>query len=231
MAPVRFEDHCHRCHKLTYEIDDPEREVPHGNVPRVRDSLEAYYGLRTLERADIDPAEPDVLTRRRPGRQAGVAERAEGLASAAKRAQQAGQELFEYRACATCHKVEEQAGSVFGWDVVPVRVARTWFPKARFDHGRHATVPCEDCHKAADSEKSDDVLVKGIASCRECHGEPGAGERVQSTCISCHGFHVAQGSAMDGHARPKPGDRPAPRPAQALPAPTDLEDQTRPEGP
>ena len=30
MAPIRFEEHCHRCHKLTFEFDDPRREVPHG---------------------------------------------------------------------------------------------------------------------------------------------------------------------------------------------------------
>lgn len=255
MAPIRFEQHCHRCHQLTFEIDDPKREVPHGHVGRVLEGLEAYYGLRTLERADIDTGEPDVLSRRRPGRQATPPERSEGLESAARRARQAGKGLFEYRACATCHRVDEKAQSVFGWDIVPVRIARTWYPLARFDHGRHATVGCADCHgfrpadcpstsppftlnrgvadpekgaadcikSVADSETSEDVLITGIATCRECHGDPGAKDRIQSTCISCHGFHISPKFAMDGRERPQPGDAAPPRQAAAVP-PADLTD-------
>ncbi len=222
MAPIRFETHCHDCHKLTFEIDDPERELPHGHVGRVVQGLEAYYGLRTLERADIDSGEPDILARRRPGHQGAPVERSEGMQRARERARQAGKELFEYRACATCHEVEETVQSAFGWDVVPVRVARTWFPKARFDHGRHATVDCADCHKVAgsgkkveDSEKSEDVLITGIATCRECHGDPGTAERVPSTCISCHGFHISPTFAMDGRPRPQRGARALPRQAAA----------------
>jgi hypothetical protein len=238
MAPIRFEQHCHRCHQLSFEIDDPKREVPHGHVGRVLEGLEAYYGLRTLERADIDTGEPDVLSRRRPGRQE-TPERSEGLTSAARRARQAGKELFEYRACATCHEVDEKAQSVFGWDIVPVRIARTWYPLARFDHGRHATVACADCHgfrpadcaegkadctkNVADSEKSEDVLITGIATCRECHADPGAVNRVQSTCISYHGFHISPRFAMDGRPRLKPGEAAPPPQAAAVPS-ADLTD-------
>ncbi|MGH8570311.1 MAG: hypothetical protein ACREXU_20470, partial [Gammaproteobacteria bacterium] len=175
----------------------------------------------------------------------------EGLESAARRARQAGKELFEYRACATCHQVDEKAQSVFGWDIVPVRIARAWYPKARFDHGRHATVACADCHgfrpadcapstlppftsnrgvadpdkgaadcikSVADSEKSEDVLIAGIATCRECHADPGAANRVQSTCIACHGFHISPGFAMDGRPRTQPGDAAPPRKATAVPS-------------
>jgi hypothetical protein len=80
-----------------------------------------------------------------------------------------------------------------------------------------------DCIKdVADSEKSEDVLITGIATCRECHGDPGANDRVQSTCISCHGFHISPRFAMDGRARPKPGEGAPPRQA-AVPS-ADLTD-------
>jgi len=81
-----------------------------------------------------------------------------------------------------------------------------------------------DCTKGvADSEKSEDVLIAGIATCRECHGDPGAKDRVQSTCISCHGFHVSPRFAMDGRERIQPGDAAPPRQAAAVPS-ADLTD-------
>jgi len=81
-----------------------------------------------------------------------------------------------------------------------------------------------DCIKSvADSETSEDVLITGIATCRECHGDPGAMDRIQSTCISCHGFHISPKFAMDGRERPQPGDAAPPRQAAAVP-PADLTD-------
>ncbi len=70
----------------------------------------------------------------------------------------------------------------------------------------------------ADSEQSEDVLITGIATCRECHGDPGAKDRVQSTCISCHGFHLSPRFAMDGRPRTPPGDLAPPRQAAAVPS-------------
>lgn len=77
---------------------------------------------------------------------------------------------------------------------VPVR----WLPYNRFDHRAHASISelreknngnwCLSCHEhAADSMKTEDVLLPSISQCRTCHIESGG---AQAKCRSCHEFHV-----------------------------------------
>jgi predicted CXXCH cytochrome family protein len=74
--------------------------------------------------------------------------------------------------------------------VAPVKVAAVWHPKARFDHGAHEDVVCADCHAAAESVESSDVLLPKIAVCRDCHGGETVSDRVPSPCVTCHAFHL-----------------------------------------
>ena len=199
MAPIHFEEHCHRCHKLTFEFDDPRREVPHGNAPAVLEALKSYYALRTLEGAYLESdAAASPPSRQRPDERASTMLRREAMDRAASQAEVVGKELFEYRACATCHQIHAVAEPFTRWEIKPVRIAEAWFPKARFDHEQHKTIACKNCHAAARSEESEDVLVPGIQKCETCHGGLGAESRVESTCVSCHGFHVSKKYAMDG---------------------------------
>ena len=80
--------------------------------------------------------------------------------------------------------------------VAPVHIATTWLPKASFDHERHRTYKCSDCHdKVARSTKSSDVNIPDIETCRVCHaGNVRTAKREVSTCEACHGFH------LPGHA-------------------------------
>lgn len=201
MTPIRFEQHCHECHKLAFETDSdypfaipPEelREVPHGNAGAVLQTLTGYYSRQALEGGYLlDPTAPGMVQRlRRPGERITEDERRAALDWSQKKAAEVGQELFEYRACAKCHSVLKGDGAVSAWQIVPVQVVEEWFPKAHFIHDRHKTVPCTDCHAARDSKTSTDVLMPGITRCRECHADPGAQNKLESTCISCHGFHM-----------------------------------------
>ena len=106
------------------------------------------------------------------------------------------------------------------WGVAPVRIATSWLPKARFDHERHHTYKCSDCHdKVAKSTKSTDVNIPDIETCRVCHaGNVRAAKREVSTCEACHGFHLPghppmQKSAGGAHQSIAPL-------AVALPAPS-----------
>jgi len=200
MEPVRFEQHCHSCHKLTFDAQEPRREVPHGNTRLALDSLNVYFANRALKGDYQELGTPPVV-RRRPGQKLSVPEMQEALAWASHKAEDVGRELLEFRACAICHAVQMKGPDLSNWDVAPVRIAQQWYPKARFNHARHKTMACVDCHPASRSESSEDVLVEGIQTCRECHAGPGAKNKLESTCISCHGFHIAQKYTFDGKRR------------------------------
>ncbi|MCP5419977.1 MAG: FHA domain-containing protein [Gammaproteobacteria bacterium] len=191
MQPIRFEKNCHGCHRLTFDPTEPDREAPHGNVQAVLQTLESYYALRALEGGYADPAAPEIVRRRRrPGEQFADEERAAALEWATQKSATVGAELFEYRACAICHTVDKPEPAVPAWRISPVALAQAWFPKAHFTHARHATMDCAACHDAAHSTSSADVLMPGIENCRSCHGDVGDRDRLQSTCVSCHDFHL-----------------------------------------
>jgi hypothetical protein len=195
MAPVDFEKHCHACHKLGFEDDDPAREVPHGFPDQVLRVLEDYYAGRALGGGYPAADAPQVIRRlRRPGSSLTEEERRESLEWVLRKSAQTARELFEFRACATCHTVtpvRAPAGVRPTWRLRPVRIATHWLPKARFTHARHVTMECADCHDARTSKSSEDVLLEGIETCRECHGGAADEHRLDSTCVDCHGFHIS----------------------------------------
>lgn len=98
---------------------------------------------------------------------------------------------------------------------------RGWLPYSRFDHQAHASLPqleakgaglrpdsmklgetdskhpnwCVACHdQALRSTATEDVLLPSIGLCRECHVPAGG---AQSSCQSCHNFHVPLTPALD----------------------------------
>ncbi len=111
MQPVRMEEHCQSCHRLDFEPADPTRQVPHGAVTRVVQTLNEYYSARYLE------GYPDPLASARPGRpvarpgvQLSPAERARLLAAASDKANRIARDLIERRTCQDCHFVEVLLG-------------------------------------------------------------------------------------------------------------------------
>lgn len=192
MQPIDFEQHCQSCHRLNFDPSAPELEVPHAKIPEILFTLEAFYARRALA-GEVNEAEApsSVRIRRRPGQPISREEREEALAWAREKAQRVGESLFTGRACAVCHHVARPLAEGETWRVAPVRVAGTWYRKARFDHGRHDAFACSECHAAETSRRSSDVLIPGIDNCRRCHaGEAPARRRVRSPCIACHDFHI-----------------------------------------
>ena len=87
--------------------------------------------------------------------------------------------------CESCHVPDEStAGAVptYKRTAIPVR----WLPHSVFDHGAHRTVTCTECHKAAASKETTDVLLPSATVCRECH-RPAGGAR--AGCVECHLYH------------------------------------------
>lgn len=203
--PIEMETHCADCHDLAFDAKVPDLKAPHGNVPLVQQVLLGYYSQIALEGGYEDDDAPAVVTRRRrPGQALTPTERRTALEWARFKTLDITEELFEFRVCHTCHTIDrdEQPDQLPVYAVRPVHIAKPWYPKARFDHARHTTMVCEECHgDAIESEVSDDVLIPGIANCRECHGSENADDRLRSTCDSCHGFHLHDVAATTGDAK------------------------------
>ncbi|HET6604142.1 MAG TPA: cytochrome c3 family protein [Xanthomonadaceae bacterium] len=191
MLPVDFETMCQDCHRLTFDITEPERQVPHAKIQEILYMLDEFYARRALDGEIRDPTAPDsVRTRRRPGQPVTREIRQEALTWARDKARRVGESLFTGQACSVCHVVSPGREVDQPWMVAPVRVAGVWFTKARFDHRSHTTMACGDCHEAARSHESRNVLIPDIANCRQCHGgEKGGTGLLGSSCTECHGYH------------------------------------------
>jgi len=188
MLPVRMEAQCGTCHTLGFERRFPDWTVPHGEPDKVRRTIAGLYSQIALaERREVDRAQP---TRQRPG-EASPEEKVQREADRAwveARTEEAMVTTFGASGCGLCHVTEKKPE---GWTVRPVHVASQFMEKARFNHARHTTVGCGECHAAQTSSSSADVMLPGIATCRGCHGgdKPEDG-KVASTCLSCHEFHT-----------------------------------------
>lgn len=202
MLPIKMERHCEECHRLDFDPADPERQVPHGDVAATMTMLTEYYSASYL--ADYpDPVAADSPARfvRRPGPELTRAERERAVRRAHEKAITVARDLFERRACKTCHEVErldvpsqDTAGDPT-WRVTKVALSEAWMPDARFNHARHGSslTNCATCHAAAASHNANDVLMPKIAVCRTCHAGavPPANrpQLVASGCMMCHAFH------------------------------------------
>jgi len=191
MRPVKFETMCHDCHTLGFDTLAPDREVPHGKVAEVIYMLNEYYAKVALEGGYLDAKSPVIVQeRRRPGAPPlSQQQQAEALAWARERTREVTESLFTGRACTTCHRVTPPRDATDTWHVAPVRVSGVWYADAKFTHARHTTVDCAHCHAARQSQQASDLLIPGIANCRECHGGAHATGKVPTTCIACHDYH------------------------------------------
>jgi hypothetical protein len=191
MVPISMEAHCQSCHRLEFDPADPGRELPHSDLPNLRKMLDEYYSLAALRGGIADADAPDLITqRRRPGKPLTRAETDVALRWALEKAAIVAEEVIEFRSCNLCHKVERDPSVESGWVIPEANTAQgRWLPKGFFAHDLHRGSSCEACHAASNSAHSEDVLLPGIAICRECHGGQHAENQLQSTCIECHNFH------------------------------------------
>jgi hypothetical protein len=199
--PVTMVRHCQSCHALKMEPALSNREVPHGPVPAVLDTLREFYVF--VATTGTVPREPGPLTDtvlvRRPGESRTPRVFATAAGDAHSRASASAVELFEKTACVVCHDVKRLAGKgkpgtpgadLPQWKIAPVPKAHGFMPKALFDHSAHSTASCETCHGARTSAHAEEVLMPGIKTCRDCHaGSRPAPDKVASDCGLCHGFH------------------------------------------
>jgi predicted CXXCH cytochrome family protein len=84
--------------------------------------------------------------------------------------------------CARCHATGGQPA------IPPTHIVSSFFPKALFDHEAHRGETCASCHpNATTSTKSTDLMLPGIAVCRNCHNDQKAS--AGDSCGTCHRYH------------------------------------------
>ena len=187
MAPPEFANHCAGCHLLTFDKRFGEEQVPHDSPAVVRKFLAERFGgyiaahpasVREVEEFDRElPERPNSLKIARDASE-WVGFRVEDA-----------EWLLYRKTCKQCHTLGVPAGSLP--EVVKAQITRRWLAHGEFDHYPHRAVACGSCHlKAINSRETTDVLIAGIASCRDCHREDGpAREAAEGRCFECHQYH------------------------------------------
>ncbi|WP_439816822.1 FHA domain-containing protein [Zavarzinia sp. CC-PAN008] len=177
------------------EADGRARVLPHGNPPEVVAVLQDFWTFQALKGGVQNAAAP-VSVRRLPGTPVGGAtDRGEALSWARDQARDAARAVLSGN-CRQCHVVDgPKPLTVAGeqtetWTVAAVHLQDSFLPKGVFDHAKHSTMTCVECHAADRSMSATDTLLPNVESCRTCHGGEQATAEVPSTCVSCHFFHL-----------------------------------------
>jgi hypothetical protein len=191
LLPVRFRQHCERCHSGELEFDPygllggAAVAAPHtGDSKAIRDFIAAAF-------AEALARDPE-LVRRPIGRLVAGGGTAGWLEAAAGASEQY---LFR-RKCIYCHELEPEPG---GDPVMkPVAVIRgryaegqpagePWLLRGEFSHRAHRAMDCASCHTAARaSTRTSDVLIPAMRDCLKCHGSSGTH---LDRCSQCHLYH------------------------------------------
>jgi len=197
-VPITMEQHCSSCHELTFDPDQPKKQLPHGVVETIYPALEAHFLNLAFNEGDANQnLPPRRLPAKTPERQSCLGDFACAQAQAIAEADR----QFSQKGCVTCHEIEqiEGADARSRWQVLPVKLASDWYPAAQFNHQSHLTQQgerdnalCLTCHQADQSQHSEDVLMPGIENCTTCHGDLTTSNKVELACVSCHGFHPTQ---------------------------------------
>jgi hypothetical protein len=206
---ISFAANCQPCHALLFDKNNPQLHLPHGDVNLVRTflrTLPAQYAGFARGQQTGTGRYGDVKTY--VAQQMNQLRLQFGSDAEFERAvffetdpykphrQTAAATRGNFAGCAFCHEVKTAAG---GAPIVtkPILVDR-WMPQTHFNHAKHASVKCDDCHHASQSRDTADVLMPSKANCVTCHSPQG---RVASNCITCHNYHApGQVVKVDVHA-------------------------------
>lgn len=188
MLPINFEQHCGECHELKFDTQLPGRQLLHGQPDELFLQVADIYDATAMRGGYEEPEAPEII-RRRPGTKLTAEERQVARDWAEEKSASILNGRFGRGQCEECHSVIDN-GVDDKWSIQHVELTAKWFPLSIFDHDSHSDVDCTACHAAEESINSSDVLMPSIAVCQNCHGGETAADRVPSTCVTCHDFHI-----------------------------------------
>lgn len=191
-APVEMEPACESCHSLVFDrAGSAFRSLPHGDVAQLQTRL------RNWERT---PRRPIVTGRKRPGQfgRGGLYQTDFGRPRPALIG--AENALGSGGVCRECHLPATTGGRP---DLVPVSLSDRFLMHGYFSHETHGAEECSTCHAAESSSSATDLMVPGLAVCRDCHiSESAVKAPAPATCSTCHSYHQpAQPAPIDRHGK------------------------------
>lgn len=201
--PVRFQQDCRSCHEMRFDPAVANREIPHGSVDQVLSTLREFYAfMKSRPPVPVHDSDKPPLALTRPGKpdtpiRSYIHFNSNDLVTASA----AATAVFEKTTCVVCHEPQRVSGpgrtgttgqDMPQWSIPSMSPPHAWMPQSRFDHRTHQLTECKTCHAAEKSSKATDVLMPGLAICRECHAPTSpAAQRASSDCGTCHSFHTA----------------------------------------
>ena len=198
MKPVAFEKNCRVCHSLQFDPETPQLMLPHGSA----EFVSAF--LRSLPKQYLDLATRENLT----DANGFVEKKLAGLRSQFGSGEDLERRIFfstatvgpeaqigslsggtraVFPGCAYCHEVKT-AASGSPQITKPVMPER-WLAQAKFNHAKHAGITCAQCHNAAHSKDTADIILPPKETCVICHSPCGG---VADSCAECHTYHQPQ---------------------------------------
>ncbi len=207
-----FAKHCQSCHALQFDALNPQLRLPHGDPANVRAFLRSlptqYADLarRTgvTAQADTEKFVTDQMRQLRDRAFSGenleqqiffASDPSKQLAIGASPGNASPRARFA--GCAYCHDVKP--GGADGLpQIARVATPDRWLIRGEFNHAKHTIVKCSECHDAASSRRTEDILLPNKQSCTECHSTAGG---VSQTCATCHSYHTVHGSHPHQHIR------------------------------
>jgi mono/diheme cytochrome c family protein len=205
MGPATYAATCAGCHTLQFDKRFSD-QVPHDTPERIHTfviaKFQIYIAAHPAELRELRQPNRDLPRRPVPADYR-LLTPPEWVAEHTAEAE----DLLWRKTCKECHTLNCAAGQAqvsaappdpamttpasLAADmpsVAPSNLTRRFFRLAKFDHTQHQLVSCESCHAAArTSQQSSEILVPGIATCRQCHHE--GPQAAEARCFECHTYH------------------------------------------
>lgn len=190
MVPIRYSDQCAGCHTKDLQFDKRFSEsVPHDRPEVVQAFLVQKYSeyFSTHPGAVAEPISPERML---PGKFSSSMPPPKSREQWVVLQVELSGRILWGKGCKLCHTVLS-AGSGSLPRIAPSSTPVRWLQHAEFDHEAHRLLTCTSCHeKSPTSQQTADVLIPGIASCRNCHQQAGPQHDAASgRCSECHVYH------------------------------------------
>jgi hypothetical protein len=220
MKPVNYEQNCSSCHPLYYDQRGNANRVsgsgtgklvvPHESPEIVRGFLTNLFTNQVSQANAALDKQPQPQIPPFPGRPRMTQSQEQEvqrlvkdvetqlLREPEKAVRDNDHKFFGLEAaggCKYCHAISITGNDpIPNWSIVPPNIPQQWMPYSQFSHFPHRNVNCQKCHNDVyKSDKTSDVIMTSIQTCRECHtteisGTP-AGPGARTQCVTCHDFH------------------------------------------